>query len=100
MTEWSEWSTCTVTCSPEQSIRDRICIGGCSNVVDSDLKDAVNLVFTAWNEWSSCSATCGRGAQHRTRLCSEGCSTTSSKDLTESQTCNQGDCPGNFTYIA
>ena len=44
-TEWGEWSTCTETCSPGQSIRNRTCLGGCFNVADSDLKDAVELAL-------------------------------------------------------
>ena len=43
--EWNEWSTCTETCSPRQTIRDRTCLGGCSKIVDSDLKDAIDLVL-------------------------------------------------------
>ena len=46
--EWGEWSTsysCSITCSPEQTIRERICIGGCSDVTIDDLKELKVLEF-------------------------------------------------------
>ena len=49
-TEWGEWSTCTVTCSSGQSIRERNCLGGCSNIADSDLKDIEYIEYLEYIE--------------------------------------------------
>ena len=51
--------------------------------------------MSSWNEWSSCSASCGPGDHRRTRICYGKCSEISMEDLTESQICNEVDCPEN-----
>ena len=51
-------------------------------------------VFLPWSEWSSCSLTCGLGQQTRTRTCDQYCDGFQIDDLKETQSCNNGDCPG------
>ena len=51
-------------------------------------------VFSSWSEWSSCSPTCGSGQQTRTRTCDQNCDGVQNDDLEETQSCNNGDCPG------
>ena len=49
--------------------------------------------MSSWNEWSSCSTSCGPGDHRRTRICYGKCNEISMEDLTESQICNDVDCP-------
>ena len=56
-------------------------------------------VFSLWSEWSSCSVTCGSGEQTRTRTCDENCDGVQNDDLSETQSCNNGDCPGKYWCI-
>ena len=53
-------------------------------------------VFLPWSEWSSCSLTCGSGEQTRTRTCDQNCDDVQNDDLSETQSCNNGDCPGKY----
>ena len=53
-------------------------------------------VFSSWSEWSSCSPTCGSGQQTRTRTCNQYCDGAQNDDLEETQSCNNGDCPGKY----
>ena len=52
------------------------------------------LVFLPWSDWSSCSLTCGSGEQTRTRTCDRNCAGVQNHDLSETQDCNDVDCPG------
>ena len=53
-------------------------------------------VFLSWSEWSSCSLACGLGQQTRTRTCDQYCDGVQNDDLEETQSCNNGDCPGKY----
>ena len=51
-------------------------------------------VFLPWSEWSTCSLTCGSGEQTRTRECDQNCDDIQTDELSETQSCNDDDCPG------
>ena len=61
-------------------------------MIDSSLK--FFSVFLSWSEWSSCSLTCGSGKQTRTRTCDRSCNGIQNDELSETQICNEVDCPG------
>ena len=58
-------------------------------------------MFSPWSEWSTCSlngqpVVCGSGEQTRTRTCDRNCDAVQNDDLTETQSCNNDDCPGKY----
>ena len=58
------------------------------------------LVDCAWGDfgdWGDCSATCGDGERSRTRIIATPASGNGAEctgDATETETCNEGECPG------
>lgn len=87
ITNWSEWSECSVTCGIGFRMKSRRfihkmgrkkcshigliekekcmnppCASGTDEVVDPSCK------VTEWSDWSPCSASCGQGVKFRTRL--------------------------------
>ncbi|KAK0080598.1 hypothetical protein PV325_013676 [Microctonus aethiopoides] len=87
VTDWSEWSECSVTCGIGFRMKSRRfihkmgrkkcshigliekekcmnppCASGTDEVVDPSCK------VTEWSDWSPCSASCGQGVKFRTRL--------------------------------
>jgi len=66
---------------------------GDSTEGDSTETDSAEAVLSLWTDWSSCSLTCGSGEQTRTRTCDQNCDGVSSDDLSETQDCNESDCP-------
>ncbi|CAH1793552.1 unnamed protein product, partial [Owenia fusiformis] len=105
---------CSTTCGDGDQTRTRACdnpapTNGGSECNPSDLTETqscndgecpVNGGLGFWSAWGACSTTCGDGDQTRTRACdnpapANGGLECNPSDLTETQSCNDGDCPVN-----
>ncbi|KAH8582948.1 thrombospondin type 1 domain-containing [Cryptosporidium sp. chipmunk genotype I] len=78
VSQWTDWSTCSKTCSTGSKARYRSVImpsmnGGvpCPSLLDSSPCNAdiscSPCQYSEWTVWSECSATCGSGSTIRTR---------------------------------
>jgi len=81
-TDWSEWTSCTVTCNGGEIKRSRAIkknakhIGGkpCEGFIEEirpcateSCDDAIDCQLTDWDEWTTCTVSCGGGQQFRDR---------------------------------
>ncbi|WAR18812.1 CADN-like protein [Mya arenaria] len=116
-TPWSSWDACSATCSEGTQSRSRTCTnpepqyGGLDCVGDSteshscnDGSCPVDGGYTVWSSWDACSMTCGDGTKSRSRTCTNPEPQYGGLDcigvFTESQSCNDGQCPSELnTYI-
>ncbi|XP_034730628.1 adhesion G protein-coupled receptor B1 isoform X2 [Etheostoma cragini] len=104
--EWSNWSSCSTSCSNGTMQRIRECNGpsyGGSEcrgewleTVDCFLGDCpVDGKWQPWSLWSGCSKTCGGGSQQRNRICygpffgGKPCPA----EREEVRSCNEKKCP-------
>uniref|UniRef100_A0AAY4BJU8 Adhesion G protein-coupled receptor B3 n=1 Tax=Denticeps clupeoides TaxID=299321 RepID=A0AAY4BJU8_9TELE len=77
--EWSQWSSCSVTCGQGSQVRTRTCVSPYGTHCSGPLRESrvcnntalcpVHGVWEEWSPWSLCSFTCGRGHRTRTRMC-------------------------------
>ncbi|XP_013395220.1 A disintegrin and metalloproteinase with thrombospondin motifs adt-1-like, partial [Lingula anatina] len=108
LTQWLEWTECSVTCGGGSQERNRTCVepqyGGQSCHGELHENRSCNIrncpvdgFLTQWSEWRECNATCGGGSQERNRTCVEpqyggqSCH----NELREYRSCNEQQCPVN-----
>lgn len=94
--EWSDWGTCSASCSTGVTKRSRNCYAGVCSGPSSE-ENACDggpcPTWADWGRWSPCSATCGLGSQSRSRLCQHGLVCPGGGQAAESQACDAGPCP-------
>ncbi|XP_056292077.1 adhesion G protein-coupled receptor B3 isoform X2 [Pseudoliparis swirei] len=103
--EWSQWSSCSVTCGQGSQVRTRTCVSPYGTHCIGPLRESrvcnntalcpVHGVWDEWSPWSLCSFTCGRGHRTRTRMCAPPQHGGRACDGPETQTklCNIALCP-------
>ncbi|KAK6590338.1 extracellular membrane associated protein [Cryptosporidium xiaoi] len=104
ISQWTDWSSCSKTCSTGSKVRFRSVImprmnGGvpCPALLDTtscnvDI-DCSPCNYSIWTSWSECSSSCGKGTSTRTRyLISAIQSPDLCIDTTEIKTCRETFC--------
>uniref|UniRef100_A0A8C1RXT3 Adhesion G protein-coupled receptor B3 n=1 Tax=Cyprinus carpio TaxID=7962 RepID=A0A8C1RXT3_CYPCA len=103
--EWSQWSSCSVTCGQGSQVRTRTCVSPYGSHCSGPLRESrvcnntapcpVHGVWEEWSPWSLCSFTCGRGHRTRTRMCTppQHGGRACEGPETQSKLCNIALCP-------
>uniref|UniRef100_A0A9J8DI31 Adhesion G protein-coupled receptor B3 n=1 Tax=Cyprinus carpio carpio TaxID=630221 RepID=A0A9J8DI31_CYPCA len=110
--EWSQWSSCSVTCGQGSQVRTRTCVSPYGSHCSGPLRESrvcnntapcpVHGVWEEWSPWSLCSFTCGRGHRTRTRMCTppQHGGRACEGPETQSKLCNIALCPANGQWNA
>uniref|UniRef100_A0A672LAJ6 Adhesion G protein-coupled receptor B3 n=1 Tax=Sinocyclocheilus grahami TaxID=75366 RepID=A0A672LAJ6_SINGR len=103
--EWSQWSSCSVTCGQGSQVRTRTCVSPYGSHCSGPLRESrvcnntalcpVHGVWEEWSPWSLCSFTCGRGHRTRARMCTppQHGGRACEGPETQSKLCNIALCP-------
>nr|XP_026691172.1 hemicentin-1-like isoform X1 [Ciona intestinalis] len=107
LSQWSVWSSCTLTCGFGLTTRTRSvstrqsCTGSPCNDRRTEIQSCyprccpVNCRWENWLTWSSCSTSCGGGVQTRARNYARvaSCGGTCVGESEETRACNTACCP-------
>ncbi|CAF4538383.1 unnamed protein product, partial [Rotaria sp. Silwood1] len=106
LTEWSEWSACSLPCGGGQRERTRqYQTDSNDNCTPNNLREIqscnveccpVDGKYTPWSEWSSCTVECGSGIRKRQRTCTDPSPSCKGKPCEEhsidTEVCNTQPC--------
>ncbi|XP_035658799.1 A disintegrin and metalloproteinase with thrombospondin motifs 19-like [Branchiostoma floridae] len=101
--DWSPWSTCSVTCGSGTQSRTRTftdpapanggapCEGNSQDTRDCHTGTGcpVDGSWSDWSPWSACNVTCGIGTRSRVRVCDEPAASKGGKECAGEETKNQ-----------
>ncbi len=110
LTEWGEWSACSVSCGGGERFKRRECVYTTrtgETVPDNDCKASLEIQeacndnpcpeYGEWSDWTQCTKSCGGGSRRKVRECQlpearggvEGCFGESEVE----EICNPQVCP-------
>lgn len=108
--QWSDWSSCSVTCGMGEKNRSRYCNNpfpkyngkNCSGINSEAELCLTSLCpidgeWNAWSPWSACNVSCGGGKRDRGRLCNNPLPRNNGRQCSgkniESDNCKMNPCP-------
>ncbi|XP_065656816.1 uncharacterized protein LOC101238762 isoform X3 [Hydra vulgaris] len=74
--DWSEWSSCNVSCGIGVMNKSRICfndsklcVGESYNITTCFSNVSCAGIWSDWSDWSDCNVSCGIGVMNKSRIC-------------------------------